>query len=119
MRLNREEDIGKFYTSLHRIKKLEIRKVRQTNSIQFKVNFLFEKEGYLIVEQLEKEQHFEVNDTSTLNEIAIEAYLFQPRAVDSAGNARTDLFIFHLKNKSTIHQFTVGETITLKTITNA
>lgn len=77
--------------------------------------YLFKKEGYLIVEQIDKDLNFEVSTESKLKGCEIEPYLSQPRATDKDGKLRMDLFVFHLTNKFEITKFEEEEIIYLLT----
>jgi hypothetical protein len=67
--------------------------------------------SYVIARALDPTADFALTATSTLGTCPIERWLDIPRAADSQGNPRTDVFCFCLKHTSDRARFEEGRTI--------
>ena len=84
----------------------------------FEIESIFEmksRDQIVIFARRLNEIDFNLETTATLNNIPIEPWTDIPRAHDSNGNIRLDLFAFILRNKIDKDKLSVGETVELST----
>jgi hypothetical protein len=84
-----------------------------STEIQFVVEAVLKSQGYVLARICEPGD-FVLTSTATLKDISILPSVTQPRALDSSGKPRTDIFAFHPKMQTDISHFKEGETVILR-----
>lgn len=83
-------------------------------AVLFKIEFVSTADDHpVMAELLEKEKNFWVTKNMRLGGIALEEWFSTPRAFDSEGNLRFDLFVFEIKKGQDKHQLKPGDIVSL------
>lgn len=75
----------------------------------FKVGRKKHAKYFVFAKCLEMSRNFEVTDKSKLGDVEISKFLTQPRAIDTEGNPRLDIFTFKIRYKKDCDKLKEGQ----------